>query len=151
MTGRVLVIEDDASLARSIVDGLSDEGFTVAHAGDGDAAQHALRDGEWDLVILDWWLPGPDGLTVLKEHRHERGTTPVLFLTARDAVSDRVRGLDAGADDYLCKPFAFDELLARAAPSSAAGGRSRSRRFPTVTCTSTWWRKKPNAPAIPWT
>ena len=114
MTGRVLVIEDDASLARSIVDGLSDEGFTVAHAGDGNAAQHALRDGEWDLVILDWWLPGPDGLAVLKGHRRESGTTPVLFLTARDAVSDRVRGLDAGADDYLCKPFAFEELLARA-------------------------------------
>ena len=116
MTGRVLVIEDDASLARSIVDGLSDEGFTVAHAGDGNAAQLALRDGEWDLVILDWWLPGADGLAVLKGHRRESGTTPVIFLTARDAVSDRVRGLDAGADDYLCKPFAFEELLARAAP-----------------------------------
>jgi two-component system copper resistance phosphate regulon response regulator CusR len=110
--GRVLVIEDDASLARSIVDGLSDEGFTVAHAGDGDRARDALRDGVWDLVILDWWLPGRDGLAVLKGHRRESGTTPVLFLTARDAVGDRVRGLDAGA--YLCKPFAFEELLARA-------------------------------------
>jgi two-component system, OmpR family, copper resistance phosphate regulon response regulator CusR len=114
VVGRVLVIEDDASLARSIIDGLSDEGFTVAHAGDGNSAGEALRDGEWDLVILDWWLPGPDGLAVLKDHRRESGTTPVLFLTARDAVSDRVRGLDAGADDYLCKPFAFEELLARA-------------------------------------
>jgi two-component system, OmpR family, copper resistance phosphate regulon response regulator CusR len=114
VVGRVLVIEDDASLARSIVDGLSDEGFTVAHAGDGDRARDALRDGVWDLVILDWWLPGRDGLAVLKGHRRESGTTPVLFLTARDAVSDRVRGLDAGADDYLCKPFAFEELLARA-------------------------------------
>jgi DNA-binding response OmpR family regulator len=114
VTGRVLVIEDDASLARSIVDGLSDEGFTVAHAGDGNAAEHALRDSQWDLIILDWWLPGPDGLTVLKDYRRDSGTTPVLFLTARDAVSDRVRGLDAGADDYLCKPFAFEELLARA-------------------------------------
>ncbi len=72
-----------------------------------------MRDGEWDLVILDWWLPGQDGLEVLRGYRHEGGTTPVLFLTARDAVSDRVRGLDGGADDYLCKPFAFDELLAR--------------------------------------
>jgi len=112
--GRVLVIEDDVSLARSIVDGLSDEGFTVAHAADGEAAREALRVGAWDLVILDWWLPGPDGLAVLKDYRREGGTTPVLFLTARDAVSDRVRGLDAGADDYLCKPFAFEELLARA-------------------------------------
>src|SRR5262249_32498596 len=114
MNKRVLLVEDDASLARSIVDGLSDEGFTVAHAADGDAAREALRSADWDLVILDWWLPGSDGLTVLKDHRREEGNTPVLFLTARDAVSDRVRGLDAGADDYLCKPFAFEELLARA-------------------------------------
>ncbi len=113
MDKRVLLVEDDASLARSIVDGLSDEGFAVAHAADGDAAREALRAGGWDLVILDWWLPGTDGLEVLKAHRGEGGHTPVLFLTARDAVSDRVRGLDAGADDYLCKPFAFAELLAR--------------------------------------
>ena len=114
MDKRVLLVEDDASLARSIVNGLSDEGFAVAHAADGDAAREALRAGDWDLVILDWWLPGPDGLEVLKGHRRMGGTTPVLFLTARDAVSDRVRGLDGGADDYLCKPFAFEELLARA-------------------------------------
>jgi len=111
---RILVVEDDASLARSIVAGLADEGFTVAHAADGGAARQALRAGGWDLVILDWWLPGADGLEVLEGHRREGGTTPVLFLTARDAVSDRVRGLDGGADDYLCKPFAFAELLARA-------------------------------------
>jgi DNA-binding response OmpR family regulator len=114
MSGRVLVVEDDVSLARSIVDGLSDEGFEVTHAADGDAAIRAVRGADWDLVILDWWLPGPDGLAVLKDHRRRGGTTPVLFLTARDAVSDRVRGLDGGADDYLCKPFAFEELLARA-------------------------------------
>jgi DNA-binding response OmpR family regulator len=114
MGQRVLLVEDDASLARSIVDGLSDEGFAVSHAADGDAAREALRAGDWDLVILDWWLPGQDGLEVLKGHRREGRTTPVLFLTARDAVSDRVRGLDGGADDYLCKPFAFAELLARA-------------------------------------
>ena len=113
MGQRVLLVEDDASLARSIVEGLSDEGFTVAHAADGDAAREALLAGEWDLVILDWWLPGPDGLAVLKGHRRESGTTPVLFLTARDAVSDRVRGLDGGADDYLCKPFGMPELVAR--------------------------------------
>ncbi len=114
MGKRVLVVEDDASLARSIVEGLSDEGFTVAHAADGLAALGSLRAAEWDLVILDWWLPGLDGLEVLGGHRRQGGTTPALFLTARDAVSDRVRGLDGGADDYLCKPFAFDELLARA-------------------------------------
>ncbi len=114
MEKRILLVEDDTSLARSIADGLSDEGFAVTHAADGDAAQQALRSGNWDLVILDWWLPGRDGLEVLKTHRREGGVTPVLFLTARDAVSDRVRGLDDGADDYLCKPFAFEELLARA-------------------------------------
>jgi DNA-binding response OmpR family regulator len=114
MEKRVLLVEDDASLARSIVDGLADEGFAVTHAPDGDAARQALRAGDWDLVILDWWLPGPDGMELLREYRADRGTSPVLFLTARDAVSDRVRGLDGGADDYLCKPFAFEELLARA-------------------------------------
>jgi DNA-binding response OmpR family regulator len=114
MEKRVLLVEDDPSLARSVVDGLSDEGFTVAHAADGDSALEALSTGTWDLVILDWWLPGRDGLDILKGHRRDGGNTPVLFLTARDAVSDRVRGLDGGADDYLCKPFAFEELLARA-------------------------------------
>ena len=72
-----------------------------------------MRAGDWDLIVLDWWLPGEDGLSVLRRFRGSGGVAPVLFLTARDAVADRVRGLDGGADDYLCKPFAFDELLAR--------------------------------------
>jgi DNA-binding response OmpR family regulator len=110
----VLLVEDDRSLAQSIVDGLSDEGFIVGHTTDGATAREALRAGGWDLVILDWWLPILDGLEVLQGYRSEGGNTPVLFLTARDAVSDRVIGLDGGADDYLCKPFAFEELLARA-------------------------------------
>ena len=152
MEGRILVIEDDASLARSIVDGLSDDGFTVAHAADGDAAREALRGDKWDLVILDWWLPGQDGLAVLKGHRREGGTTPVLFLTARDAVSDRVRGLDAGADDYLCKPFAFEELLARA---RALIRRGRPLEvidaLVSVTSASIWRRRRPSGRAIPWT
>ncbi len=114
METRVLLVEDDASLAGSLVSGLTDEGLAVVHSADGDAAAQALRTGTYDLVILDWWLPGRDGLDVLREHRADGGTTPVLFLTARDAVSDRVSGLDSGADDYLCKPFAFEELLARA-------------------------------------
>jgi DNA-binding response OmpR family regulator len=111
---RVLVVEDDASLAGSLVGGLTDEGFAVDHADDGDSAARALRTGIYDLVILDWWLPGRDGLAILRAYRRDAGTAPVLFLTARDAVSDRVSGLDAGADDYLCKPFAFEELVARA-------------------------------------
>jgi two-component system copper resistance phosphate regulon response regulator CusR len=110
---RILVIEDEPAIADFIVRGLREEGFSVETAVDGDDGRHALRTSEWDLVLLDWWLPGTDGITLLREFRQARRDTPVLFLTARDAVSDRVCGLDAGADDYLCKPFAFSELLAR--------------------------------------
>ncbi len=110
---RVLVIEDDAEIADFIVRGLREEGYTVELAVNGVDGGHALAHGTWDLVVLDWWLPGTDGLTLLRGFRQAGNTTPVLFLTARDAVSDRVRGLDGGADDYLCKPFDYDELLAR--------------------------------------
>jgi two-component system copper resistance phosphate regulon response regulator CusR len=110
---RILVVEDEAGIADFLVRGLREEGFTVELATDGESAWHALRTETWDLVLLDWWLPGPDGLEVLRRFRQSGRDTPVLFLTARDAVSDRVRGLDNGADDYLCKPFAFEELLAR--------------------------------------
>src|SRR6516164_4524841 len=110
---RILVIEDETAIADFVVRGLREEGFTVECAADGDSAWHALQTGPWDLVLLDWWLPGVDGLTLLRRFRQTNRSTPVLFLTARDAVSDRVRGLDSGADDYLCKPFAFAELLAR--------------------------------------
>jgi two-component system copper resistance phosphate regulon response regulator CusR len=110
---RILVIEDEQAIADFLVRGLREEGFTVQLATDGDSAWHELQTGTWDLVLLDWWLPGWDGLTLLQRFRKAGHDTSVLFLTARDAVSDRVRGLDAGADDYLCKPFAFEELLAR--------------------------------------
>jgi DNA-binding response OmpR family regulator len=113
MQTQILVVEDDAEIADSLVRGLGEEGYTVVHAPGGDAAREELHDTEWDLIILDWWLPGSDGLTLLRRYRQAGGTAPVLFLTARDAVSDRIRGLDAGADDYLCKPFDFDELAAR--------------------------------------
>ena len=110
---RILIIEDDQEIADFVVRGLREEGYTVEHAADAEGGWHALGSGEWDLVLLDWWLPGTDGLSVLRRYRQAQGTSPVLFLTARDAVSDRVRGLDGGADDYLCKPFEFEELLAR--------------------------------------
>jgi DNA-binding response OmpR family regulator len=113
MSIRILVIEDEAHIADFVVRGLREEGFSVEHVADGESAWHALRTASWDVVLLDWWLPGPDGLALLRRLRENDRTTPVLFLTARDAISDRVRGLDAGADDYLCKPFAFEELLAR--------------------------------------
>jgi two-component system, OmpR family, copper resistance phosphate regulon response regulator CusR len=110
---RILLIEDENEIADFVVRGLREEGFSVERAVDGDEGWHYLNNGAWDVIVLDWWLPGCDGLQLLKRYRGAGSTTPVLFLTARDAVSDRVRGLDAGADDYLCKPFAFDELLAR--------------------------------------
>ncbi len=123
---RILVIEDEAAIADFIVRGLREEGFTVTHAADGEDGWHALQGGGWDVVLLDWWLPGPDGLTLLRRFRQAGHTTPVLFLTARDAVSDRVRGLDSGADDYLCKPFAFEELLARVRALSRRPDRGTS-------------------------
>lgn len=110
---RVLVVEDDAEIADFVVRGLREEGYTVESASNGVDGGHAMAHGPWDLVLLDWWLPGADGLTLLRRFRQAGNVTPVLFLTARDAVSDRVRGLDGGADDYLCKPFDFEELLAR--------------------------------------
>ncbi len=110
---RILVIEDEAEIADFLVRGLREEGFVVEHAADGTDGLHRLQTESWDLLLLDWWVPGPDGLQILKRFRQAGGTTPVLFLTARDAISDRVQGLDGGADDYLCKPFAFEELLAR--------------------------------------
>jgi two-component system copper resistance phosphate regulon response regulator CusR len=123
---RILVIEDEAEIADFIVRGLREEGFTVEHAANGEDGWHALRSGSWDVVLLDWWLPGQDGLTLLRRFRQGGFTTPVLFLTARDAVSDRVRGLDSGADDYLCKPFAFTELLARVRAMSRRRGAETS-------------------------
>jgi two-component system copper resistance phosphate regulon response regulator CusR len=110
---RILLIEDVPAIGDFVARGLREEGFTVEWATDGAAGWHYLSTGTWDVVLLDWWLPGRDGLTLLKEFRSAGGASPVLMLTARDAVSDRVRGLDGGADDYLCKPFAFEELLAR--------------------------------------
>jgi len=110
---RILVIEDEPEIADFVVRGLREEGFTVEHAKDGEEGWHALQTSSWDAVLLDWWLPVQDGLTLLRRFRLAGHDTPVLFLTARDAVSDRVQALDHGADDYLCKPFAFSELLAR--------------------------------------
>lgn len=110
---RILVIEDDEEIADFVVRGLREEGFVVERAADGDEGWRTLQNGPWDVVVLDWWLPGPDGLTLLRRFRQSGDHSPVLFLTARDAVSDKVRGLDQGADDYLCKPFDYEEFLAR--------------------------------------
>lgn len=113
MNLRILLIEDEDKISDFIVRGLREEQFIVERAVDGHQGWSMLLQHNWDVVLLDWWLPGLDGITILNRFRKENFSTPVLFLTARDAVSDRVKGLENGADDYLCKPFAFDELIAR--------------------------------------
>lgn len=113
MSNRILIVEDEPRIADFLVRGLTEEGYQIAHEANGLAAWPRLQMDQWDLVVLDWWLPGLDGLQLLQRFRQQNTATPVLFLTARDAVTERVTGLDAGADDYLTKPFAFDELLAR--------------------------------------
>ena len=113
MQHTVLVVEDDAAVRESLVRALGQDGYAVETAADGHQAQSAVAAKEPDVVVLDVGLPGVDGLAVCRRYRADGRRTPVLMLTARDAISDRVAGLDAGADDYLVKPFALAELLAR--------------------------------------
>jgi DNA-binding response OmpR family regulator len=113
MSAHILIIEDEPRIADFLIRGLNEEGYRVEHCADGDTGRIALNTGKWDIILLDWWLPGQDGIDLLREFRRRDRATPVLFLTARDAVTQRVEGLDAGADDYLTKPFSFEELLAR--------------------------------------
>lgn len=110
---RILVIEDEAKIARALRDGLEAEHYEVEVAATGEDGFFRWDAATFDLVLLDLMLPGRDGLEILRALRARGATTPVLILTARDGVDDRVLGLDAGADDYLVKPFAFPELLAR--------------------------------------
>jgi two-component system copper resistance phosphate regulon response regulator CusR len=110
---RLLVVEDNDQLRTSLAEGLRAQGFLVDAVGDGLAGWERASAAEHDLLILDRMLPGLDGLEILRRLRRAGSSVPVLVLTARDAVEDRVAGLDAGADDYLVKPFAVEELLAR--------------------------------------
>ena len=110
---RLLLVEDDAMIGEAIRAGLRRDGFTVDWVHDGQTAEQVLKTDTFDLLLLDLGLPGKAGLAVLSELRARGDTVPVIILTARDAVSDRVQGLDAGADDYLVKPFDLDELAAR--------------------------------------
>jgi len=110
---RILLVEDDAVIASSLAKGLREQAYAVDVATDGDAAVYQAAVNPYDAVVLDVMLPKRDGFAVCREIRRRGLTTPVLMLTARDAVRDRIEGLDTGADDYLTKPFEFGELLAR--------------------------------------
>jgi len=110
---RVLVVEDEQKVASALKEGLEGEGYDVVVDGTGEAALYRLKTDPVDIILLDLLLPGRDGLYVLKTLRQQGFETPVLVLTARDTLADRVTGLDTGADDYLVKPFAFAEVVAR--------------------------------------
>jgi two-component system copper resistance phosphate regulon response regulator CusR len=110
---KILVIEDDAKTADALLVGLRREGYQAEVARTGDEGLALIKTGGFRLIVLDWMLPGQDGLAILGWMRRSGMRTPVLLLTARDGIDDRVLGLDRGADDYLVKPFAFAELLAR--------------------------------------
>jgi DNA-binding response OmpR family regulator len=122
---KVLVVEDDRKVAGFIELGLREEGYAVDMARDGDEATMLAHVNEYDLILLDVVLPKKNGFQIAAELRREGRNTPILMLTSRDAVEDVVRGLDAGADDYLAKPFPFDELLARMRALHRRGGAER--------------------------
>ena len=126
---RILVVEDDRKVAGFIEMGLREEGYAVDLAKDGDEAIVLAHVNDYDAILLDLMLPKKNGLQVAAELRREGRTTPILMLTARDATEDVVRGLDAGADDYLAKPFKFDELLARLRALVRRGGATRVERL----------------------
>jgi heavy metal response regulator len=110
---RILIIEDEKKVAGFLKNGLKEEGYAVDDAFDGQTGFDLAVENEYDIIILDLMLPGLDGITLCQKLREQGNHTPILMLTAREAVKDRVIGLDAGADDYMTKPFAFEELLAR--------------------------------------
>ena len=125
---KILIVEDEAKTAAYLKKGLEENGYIADIAEDGETGAYIARQGGYELVILDIMLPGKDGWSVLRDLRQRRNHVPVLFLTARDGVPDRVRGLELGADDYLIKPFAFSELLARLRTILRRGGGNGATR-----------------------
>lgn len=123
---RLLLVEDDAMIGAAARDGLRQDGFAVDWVRDGGQAEAALATGVHEMVLLDLGLPRRDGLSILRSMRARSDETPVIILTARDAVADRVAGLDAGADDYVVKPFSLPELLARVAAMLRRVGEQRA-------------------------
>jgi DNA-binding response OmpR family regulator len=128
---RLLIAEDERRVRSILCRGLEEEGYAVAQAADGPAALELTLKGGVDLLLLDWMLPGASGLEVLRSLRRAQNVTPVVMLTARDEISDRSLALNEGADDYVLKPFAFAELLARI---KAVLRRSGTRVSPTLAC-----------------
>jgi DNA-binding response OmpR family regulator len=126
---KILVVEDDRKVAGFIEQGLREEGYAVDIAKDGEEATMLAHINEYDAILLDLMLPKKNGIQVVTELRREGRATPILMLTARDATDDIVRGLDAGADDYMGKPFKFDELLARLRALVRRGGSARLERL----------------------
>ena len=126
---KILIIEDEAKVARALERGLGEQGYDTSVTPSGEEGFYQLNTSRFDLVILDLMLPGRDGFEVLHDMRAKQDRTPVLILTARDAVEDRVVGLDLGADDYLVKPFAFAELLARLRAITRRGRSEDALRF----------------------
>lgn len=127
----LLLVEDDLPLAEAICDGVRQQAWQIEHATDAEAAKPLLTDHSYDAILLDIGLPGASGLSLLRWMRERYDSTPVLILTARGQLSDRIKGLDEGADDYVVKPFQFDELLARV---RALTRRSQGRVVPELTC-----------------
>ncbi len=126
---RILVVEDDRKVASFLQKGLKEEGYAVDVATDGEEGAMKAHVYDYDLLLLDVMLPGKSGLEIVREVRGREKTVPVLLLTARDSQEDIVTGLDAGADDYLTKPFGFDELLARVRALLRRGGAERPDRL----------------------
>ncbi len=135
MNARLLLVEDDARLGATLARALGEEGFVVEHVVDGAVGFDRAASGEFDVIVVDGMLPGLDGFELVRRLRAQGQSTPAILLTARDAVQDRVAGLDTGADDYIVKPFSFDELLAR-----LRAVLRRGRLLTTTTTTTLRWR-----------